>query len=70
MGLFSRSNLKIDPQLFSDLSEAAEASGYSSADEMAEHILRKALEKDSGSDPSEEERKLAEDQLKGLGYLK
>lgn len=69
MALLGGPKLKIDPDLYRELSNAAKELGYSSTDEMAEHLLREALRK-STNDPTEEERKLADDQLRGLGYLK
>jgi len=66
-------SLKVDPSLLADLAKAAEEDGYSSVEEMADHLLRNALQertKSSISPPTEEERRIADEQLKGLGYLK
>lgn len=70
MALFGAAKIKIDPGFYSDLSTAASERGYSSVDEMAEHLLRDALRASAPAAPSDEDRKLAEEQLRGLGYLK
>ncbi|MAS92944.1 MAG: hypothetical protein CMO55_07070 [Verrucomicrobiales bacterium] len=69
-----KKRLKIDGDLCDELASNYEKCGYSSVDEMAEHLIRTGLDQIQSalgdSSVSEEERKLAEEQLRGLGYLK
>ena len=66
----SSKKIKIDNQLHARLESQAQKRGYSSTDELIQHILEREineLEKEdggSGSDQAEVER-----QLRGLGYL-
>ncbi len=57
--------IKIDSNLFDRAKNAAEAAGYSSAQEFITHIIEKELVKyeDEGED-----EKVA-DELRGLGYI-
>ncbi|MDP6379776.1 MAG: hypothetical protein QF662_00405 [Phycisphaerae bacterium] len=57
--------IKIDSNLFARVKKAAEAAGYSSAEEFVVHIIEKMLA-DCESDDSDE--KVA-DKLRGLGYI-
>lgn len=73
MSLFSKSTLRIDRDLYEELAAAAAQHGYSSPQEMAGHLLSKALQslKPLPVDQDEsEDRRIAEEQLRGLGYLK
>lgn len=76
MGFSSKTKrLKIDADLFEKLSSSHSKCGYSSADEMAEHLIRTGLTHlssvlDEDTAATDEDRKLAEEQLRGLGYLK
>ena len=65
MIFFSNKSIKIDKELYVQLSEAAEAGGYSSTEELILHVLKREV---AGGD-DEEEQKRAEEQLRGLGYL-
>jgi hypothetical protein len=74
MDIFRKKKLKIDSGLFDDMSAVCAKCGYSSVGEMAEHLIRNGLAQiASGSEASfaasDEDRKIAEDQLRGLGYL-
>ena len=57
--------IKIDSNLFDRAKNAAEAAGYSSAQEFITHIIEKEIAKyeDEGED-----EKVA-DELRGLGYI-
>lgn len=75
MGFSSKKKrIKIDAGICEELDTSYQKCGYSSAEEMAEHLIRTGLEQIQaslgGSAASPEERKLAEEQLRGLGYLK
>ncbi len=59
-------NIKINKDVYERLKRCADAAGYSSVQEFAEHVLEKELAK------IEEEAQSNEDivnKLKGLGYL-
>jgi hypothetical protein len=57
--------IRISKALYEQLREAAEAAGYSSAQEFAAHVLEQAVA-GSGNSVSEEEVKK---RLQGLGYI-
>jgi hypothetical protein len=57
--------IPIDHELYERLAKAAQAAGYSSAEEFIQHVLEGAASP-AGSDESEEE---VRKRLKGLGYL-
>lgn len=57
--------LKLSETLYERLQKAAEAKGYSSAEEYALHVLEKAAAETDESLSEEEVR----NRLKGLGYL-
>ncbi len=57
--------IKIDSNLFDRAKNAAEAAGYSSAQEFITHIIEKELAKHEADETDE---KVA-DQLRGLGYI-
>ncbi|REJ68541.1 MAG: hypothetical protein DWQ31_07715 [Planctomycetota bacterium] len=61
----SKKSIKIDKQLYEQLAAAAEKSGYSSVDELIDHVLKREV---AGAD-AELEQKQAEEQLRGLGYI-
>ena len=58
--------IKINRDLYDKVKQHAEAAGYSSVEEFAQHVLEQALV--SGAKPDTDER-LIEKQLKGLGYI-
>ena len=58
--------VKIDSNLFDRLKKAAEAAGYSSAEEFITHIMEKALVEHEAAEEADD--KVAE-QLRGLGYI-
>lgn len=70
MSIFSRHRIQIDRDLFEKLSKASAAEGYSSPDEMAQHLIRRALQSTEPRANEAEDRRIAEEQLRGLGYLK
>jgi metal-responsive CopG/Arc/MetJ family transcriptional regulator len=57
--------IKIDRQLYEQIKECSEIAGYSSSDELIQHILKKEINRilDTDHDPDVLER------LKGLGYI-
>jgi len=57
--------VKLDKELYQRLRRAAEAAGYSSADEFIRHALEKAAAAIEETDSEEEVKK----RLQGLGYL-
>ena len=57
--------IKIDKPLFDRLTQAAEATGYSSAEEFILHVLEKTVADQRGAQSEDEVRK----RLQGLGYL-
>ncbi len=57
--------IKIDSNLFDRAKNAAEAAGYSSAQEFITHIIEKEIAKYEGEG---EDEKVA-DELRGLGYI-
>lgn len=63
--MFNTKKITIDKTLYEKLVEAAARSGYSSVDELITHIL----EKEVSQHDSDQEQHLAEEQLRGLGYL-
>jgi ferritin-like metal-binding protein YciE len=58
--------IKIGDELYDKLKTAAEAAGYSSADELIGHILEQEAERIGGDDVDMEQVK---ERLKGLGYI-
>jgi metal-responsive CopG/Arc/MetJ family transcriptional regulator len=64
--LFSTNrSIKIDKRLYDQLAEAARRQGYSSTDELIQHVLQRAV---ADSDDKLDAQR-AEQQLRGLGYL-
>jgi len=63
--MFNSKKISIDKALYEKLVDAAGCSGYSSVDELVTHIL----EKEVAHQDDQQEQKLAEEQLRGLGYL-
>ena len=57
--------IKVGKELWERIERAAEAGGYSSAQEFGEHVLDKYVPKSEDTDSKEEILK----RLKGLGYL-
>lgn len=57
--------MKIDPQLWARVQQAAKKNGYSSPEEFVEHALQKELDRLEES----EDRDEVERRLRGLGYL-
>jgi hypothetical protein len=57
--------IKIDSNLFDRVKQAAEAGGYSSAEEFVVHIIEQELAKSEGSDTDEN----VAEKLRGLGYI-
>ena len=63
--MFKSKKISIDKALYEKLVEVSGCSGYSSVDELITHIL----EKEVVYQDDQKEQKLAEEQLRGLGYL-
>ena len=64
--MFSRKrNIKIDKDLYEQLVEAAEQGGYSSTEELINHVL----EREVAGSQEQQDREQAEQQLRGLGYI-
>lgn len=63
--MFNSKKISIGKGLYEKLASGAEQSGYSSTEEYIKHLLEKEVAK-LGDD---QDQKLAEDQLRGLGYL-
>ena len=61
----SKQKIKIDKQLYAQLAEAAQRSGYSSTEELIRHVLEREV---AGGDRETDQQK-AEQQLRGLGYI-
>ena len=61
----SRKSIKIDRQLYEKLAAAAEKSGYSSTDELIQHVLERAV----SHQEQDIDQRQAEEQLRGLGYI-
>lgn len=57
--------IKIDSNLFDRVKAAAEAGGYSSAEEFVVHIIEQELAKSEGSSADEN----VAEKLRGLGYI-
>ncbi|MCG8448083.1 MAG: hypothetical protein MI725_00705 [Pirellulales bacterium] len=63
--MFNTKKIRISKLLYQRLVDAANRSGYSSTQELITHILeREVARHDDNSD-----QKLAEEQLRGLGYI-
>ena len=61
----SQHKLKIDKALYDRLSEAAARAGYSSVDELVQHVLEREV-----ADLEEKlDQQQAGQQLRGLGYI-
>jgi hypothetical protein len=58
-------SITVSKQLWERIERAANAGGYSSAQEFAEHVLDKYVPRSDGKDSREEILK----KLKGLGYF-
>ena len=63
--MFSSKKITIDKRLYEQLVDAAQQAGYSSTEEFVSHVLTKEVSKQD----DEHDQKLAEEQLRGLGYL-
>ena len=63
--MFNTKRISIDKALYEKLVEAAAHAGYSSVDELITHVL----EKEVARQDVDQEQQLAEEQLRGLGYL-
>ncbi|MBN1268696.1 MAG: hypothetical protein JXB04_03840 [Kiritimatiellae bacterium] len=57
--------IKIDPELYEQLTRAAQTAGYSSTEEFILHILEKTAAEVADADSEDEVRK----RLQGLGYI-
>ena len=63
--MFNTKKISVDKALYEKLVATAEKTGYSSVEELITHILEKEVR---GQD-DQQEQQLAEEQLRGLGYL-
>jgi ferritin-like metal-binding protein YciE len=63
--MFSTKKIRISRALYGQLVEKAQRSGYSSTDEMITHILQQEVARNN----DDHDQKLAEEQLRGLGYI-
>ena len=63
--MFSRSSVKLTPELYERAAEAARKAGYSSLEEFVTHAVEKEL---AGIEEAEAKEAVTR-QLKGLGYL-
>ncbi len=62
---WGKHTVKIDKALYEKLTEVARRAGYSSTDELIQHVLeREASGSESGADAQDTEK-----QLRGLGYV-
>ena len=61
----SQVKVKIDKGLYERLAAAAADAGYSSTDELIQHVLRQTAD----AAAEEKDDRDAADQLRGLGYL-
>lgn len=59
------SKIKIDPNLYERVKQAAEKAGYASADEFIVHMIEKELSVIESADSDEE----VTERLRGLGYI-
>ena len=57
--------IKIDKGLYEQLAEAAERGGYSSTEELIQHVL----EREAAGLQEQQDSQQAEQQLRGLGYI-
>lgn len=69
----SKKSIKIEKQLYEQLAELAQRSGYSSTEELIKHVLEReiAASDQPGDQQGDQQRdqQRAEDQLRGLGYI-
>ncbi len=63
--MFSGKKIKIDKELYDQLSEAAQRAGYASTDELIQHVLEREVAELREKQDSEQ----AAEQLRGLGYI-
>jgi metal-responsive CopG/Arc/MetJ family transcriptional regulator len=61
----STRSIRIDKRLYEQLATVAQQKGYSTTEELIQHLLEKAVQ--STDDRLDAQR--AEQQLRGLGYL-
>jgi hypothetical protein len=61
----STRSIRIDKRLYEQLATVAQQKGYSTTEELIQHLLEKAVQ--STGDRLDAQR--AEQQLRGLGYL-
>jgi hypothetical protein len=59
-------SLKLNPNLWARVERCAKLAGYSSPEELVEHVLERELARLEDSQPDEEILR----RLKGLGYIK
>lgn len=65
--MFGGPKIKLDKELYDKLSKVADAGGYSSVDEFAQHILEREMAKiDPGANQDPEKMR---EKLRGLGYI-
>ncbi len=57
--------IKLDKELYKEVKQYAEDSGYSSADEFVAHLLEQVVNASDGDDNDED----VMERLKGLGYI-
>jgi len=63
--VFSTKKIKIARDLYDQLTETAQKTGYASTDELIVHVLQREVTQ-LGDDLDQDQ---AEEQLRGLGYL-
>jgi metal-responsive CopG/Arc/MetJ family transcriptional regulator len=61
----STHSIRIDKQLYEQLATVAQQKGYSTTEELVQHLLEQAIQ----STDEKYDAQRAEQQLRGLGYL-
>lgn len=61
--------VKIDKALLQRAAELAKELGYSSVDELVEHLIEKALRSRAQDGDSDKDKDKVEQRLRGLGYI-
>ena len=57
--------IKVDPGLYAKLKKGAAAAGYASVEEFVRHVL----EREVARLEQDEDRKMVDERLRGLGYI-
>lgn len=57
--------IKVDRALYERMKKSAAAAGYASVEEFARHVLEKEVERLE----KDEDRRIVDERLRGLGYI-